>query len=370
MKIKNIISLALLVFIPISIAADLLHWGSTAVFVTSAMAILPLAVWLSTATEEIAVISGPSIGGLLNAFFGNATELIIALIILKEGAIDIVKASLTGTILSNLLLVMGLSMFLGGWRYKEQEFQPVVARVNASSMTLAVVAILLPAAVINTSKVFPSEANRSLSIAVSIVLMVVYVLTLVFSLRTHSYLYDVGLVELEGTPEAQTAITPEKDDDAAHKPNLWLWLGVLVISTIGVAIESELLVGALEETTAKLGLSAVFTGVILLPLIGGAAEYITAVTVAMKNNMELSVSVAMGSSLLIALFVAPLLVLVGQAIGQPMDLDFDIFQVLAVAIAVGIANLISLDGRSNWLEGTLLLATYTILGLAFYFHPV
>ena len=371
MKIKNIISLALLVFIPISIAAHFLEWGALPIFITSALAILPLAIWLSTATEEIAVVTGPSIGGLLNAVFGNATELIISLIILKEGLIDIVKASITGTILSNLLLVMGLSMFLGGLRYKEQEFQPVVARANASSMTLAVVAILLPTTVLYTSKVVDPAATRNLSVAVAIVLIVVYALTLVFSLRTHSYLYDVGIAELESTEQVSEATSEgSKPEQTDHKPNIGLWLGVLVASTVGVAIESELLVGVLEEATAGLGLSSLFTGVILLPLIGGAAEYLTAVRVAVKNNMELSVSVAMGSSLLIALFVAPLLVLVGQVIGQPMDLDFDIFQVVAVAVAVGVANLISLDGRSNWLEGTLLLATYTVIGLAFYFHPV
>ncbi len=364
MNIKNLLSFGLLIFIPISIAAHFLEWSALTIFITSALAILPLAIWLSTATEEIAIVTGPSIGGLLNAIFGNATELIIALIILKEGLIDIVKASITGTILSNLLLVMGLSMFLGGLRYKEQSFQPVVARVNATSMTVAMVAILLPTAVIYTSSVNQVVATRNLSIAVAIVLIIVYGLTLLFSLRTHSYLYDVGLVELN-----ENELTSEVKE-TPHKPNLWLWGGVLLASTTGVAIESELLVGGLEEATAGLGLSPTFTGVILLPLIGGAAEYITAVRVAMKNNMELSVSVAMGSSLLIALFVAPLLVLVGLFIGQPMDLDFDIFQVIAVAIAVGIANLVSLDGTSNWLEGTLLLATYTILALAFYFHPV
>ncbi len=367
MTIKKIISFALLIFVPISIAARFLEWSPLAVFILSALAIVPLAIWLSTATEEIAVATGPSIGGLLNALFGNATELIIALVILKEGLVDIVKASITGTIISNLLLVMGLSMLLGGVRYKEQEFQPIVARVNASSMTLAAIAILLPAAVLYTSKVTDPASIRNLSIATAIVLIIVYALTLVFSLGTHGYLYEVGLVE---TSEEEKTPDTAAGETTAHKPNLKLWVGVLIATTLVVAIVSEQLVGSLEEATAGLGLSPVFTGVILLPLIGGAAEYVTAVSVAVKNNMELSVSVAMGSSLLIALFVAPLLVLVGQAIGQPMDLDFDIFQVLAVAIAVAVANLISLDGRSNWLEGALLLATYTILGLAFYFHPV
>lgn len=363
MTTKNIISLGLLVFIPISIAAKYLEWGSLAVFVTSAIAIVPLAIWLSTATEEVAVVTGSTIGALLNAVFGNATELIIALVALKEGLVDIVKASITGTIISNLLLVMGLSMLLGGLRYKEQDFKPVVARVNGSSMTLAAIAIILPTMVIETSNGLEPEAIRHLSITVAIVLIVVYALTLVFSLKTHSYLYDVGLVDLES---GQTNPTQPNE----HKPNLWLWIGVLLAATTAVAYESELFVGVVEEATKGLGLTPLFTGVILLPLIGGAAEYVTAVKVALKNNMDLSVSVAMGSSLLVALFMAPLLVLVGQAIGQPMDLDFNPFEVVAVALAIVVANLISLDGRSNWLEGALLLATYTILGLAFYFHPV
>src|SRR6476646_7868918 len=225
---KKLFSLGLLIFIPISIAAEHLHWGSLAVFITSAIAIVPLAIWLSTATEEVAVITGPSIGGLLNAVFGNATELIIALVALRAGLIDIVKASITGTIISNLLLVMGLSMFLGGLRYKEQDFQPVVARVNATSMTLAVIAILLPTAVIYTSKVVEPEATRNLSIAVSIVLIIVYALTLLFSLKTHSYLYDVGLVELN---ESETASTTTEKATHPHKTNLWLWVGVLLAST-------------------------------------------------------------------------------------------------------------------------------------------
>lgn len=362
MTIKNIISLGLLIFIPISIAAEYLEWGSLSVFITSAIAIIPLAIWLSTATEEVAVVTGSAIGALLNAVFGNATELIIALVALKAGLVDIVKASITGTIISNLLLVMGFSMLLGGLRYKEQDFKPVVARVNGSSMTLAVIATILPTVVIETSNGVKPEAIRNLSITTAIVLIVVYALTLLFSLKTHSYLYDVGLVDLE-SKETETK-------EESHQPNLYLWVGVLLAATIAVAYESELFVGVVEEATKGLGLTPLFTGVIVLPLIGGAAEYVTAVRVAIKNNMDLSVSIAMGSSLLVALFMAPLLVLVGQAIGQPMDLDFNPFEVVAVAIAVVVANLISLDGRSNWLEGTLLLATYTVLGLAFYFHPV
>ncbi|MBW4668723.1 MAG: calcium/proton exchanger [Cyanomargarita calcarea GSE-NOS-MK-12-04C] len=358
MSIKKVLSIGLLIFVPISIAAEYLEWGTMTVFVTSALAIVPLAVWLSTATEEVAVVTGPSVGGLLNAVFGNATELIIALVALKAGLIDIVKASITGSIISNLLLAMGLSMFFGGLRYKEQEFKPIVARVNGSSMTLAAIAILLPTMAFYTSGKVETLAIEELSITVAVVLIAVYVMTLIFSLKTHSYLYDVSLMELEGLGE----------NGSEHKPNLWLWLGVLLASTVAVAFESEIFVGVVEEATKGLGFTPLFTGVIILPLVGGVAEYVTAVGVAVKNNMELSVSVAMGSSLLVALLMAPMLVLVGLAIGQPMDLSFNPFEVVAVAVAVIVANLISLDGRSNWLEGVLLLATYVILGAAFYFQ--
>ncbi len=364
MAIKNIISLGLLVFVPISIASQFFEWGSLAVFITSALAIVPLALWLSTATEKVAIVAGPSIGALLNAVFGNATELIIGLVALKEGLVDIVKASITGSIISNLLLVMGFSMLLGGLRYREQQFQPIVARVNGSSMTLAVISIVLPTTVIYTSNGVAEVAIRNLSLTVAVVLIVVYGLTLIFSLKTHSYLYEVGLVDLEEDDLKGSVV-----ELTTRQPNLWLWIGVLVASTVAVAFESELFVGVVEEATKGLGLTPLFTGVILLPLVGSAAEYVTAVRVAIKNNMDLSVSVAMGSSLLMALFVAPILVLIGVAINQPMDLNFNPFEVVAVAIAVVVANLISLDGRSNWLEGALLLATYIVLGVAFYFHP-
>ncbi|WP_016950379.1 calcium/proton exchanger [Anabaena sp. PCC 7108] len=360
MSAKNIIFVGLLLFIPISLAAHFLEWGDLIVFITAGLAILPLAGWMGTATEEIAVVVGPSLGGLLNATFGNATELIIALVALNAGLIDVVKASITGSIISNLLLVMGFSMLLGGLRYKEQTFQSVVARVNASSMNLAVIAILLPTAMNYTSVGISEITLQNLSLAVALVLILVYALTLLFSMKTHAYLYDVGVAEIEA-PEAE--VTHEK-------PNLWLWTAVLLVCTLLVALESELLVDTLEVATSKLGLTALFTGVILLPIVGNAAEHATAVTVAMKNKMDLSLSVAVGSSMQIALFVAPVLVIAGRFMGQPMDLDFNPFELVAVVVSVLIANSISSDGKSNWLEGTLLLAAYTVLGFAFYFHPV
>ena len=375
MSVRNLIFYGLLVFVPISITAHFLEWGDSVVFLTAAVAIVPLAGWMGTATEEIAVVLGPSWGGLLNATFGNATELIIALLALNEGLVNVVKSSIVGSIVGNLLLVMGLSMLLGGLKYKEQTFQSVVARVNASAMNLAVISILLPTAVNFTSEGMPEVALQKLSDAVAIVLIGVYALTLLFSMKTHSYLYDVGTAELDdGEAIAPAPKEPvdnhHEEHGTSHKPNLKIWLPVLLTATLVVAFESELLVDSLESATEELGFTQLFTGVILLPIIGNAAEHATAVTVAMKDKMDLSVSVSVGSSLQIALFVAPLLVLAGWVLDKPMDLNFNPFELVAVVVAVLIANSISSDGRSNWLEGILLLATYVILGLAFYFHPV
>jgi Ca2+:H+ antiporter len=356
---KTLILSFLLLFMPISIAAEWLHWDATVIFLTAAVAIIPLAAWMGTATEELAVVVGPTVGGLLNATFGNATELIIALIALRAGLIDVVKASITGSILSNLLLVMGFSMFLGGLRYKSQNFQSVIARLNASVMNLATVAILVPTAVVATSQGISELTIQKLSSIVAVILIIVYGLTLLFSMKTHAYLCDVG--------EAENAL---ESGEIPEAPNPWFWSGVLLLCTLAVAYESELLVGSLEVATEELGLTALFTGVILVPIIGNAAEHATAVTVAMKNKMDLSMAVAMGSSLQIALFVAPVLVLAGWLFGQPMDLNFNPFELVAVVVAVVLANSVSSDGRSDWLEGVLLLATYLVVSVAFFYHPV
>ena len=369
MSIKNVIFYGFLGFIPVSIAAHFLGWGDLIVFVTAALAIIPLAGWMGTATEEIAVVLGPSLGGLMNATFGNATELIIAIFALRAGLVNVVKSSITGSIIGNLLLVMGLSMLLGGLKFKEQTFQPTIARLNASSMNLAIIAILLPTAVDFTSAGIEQSILQRLSISVAVVLMLVYGLTLLFSMKTHSYLYDVGIAEESG--DAVLALSdPTEVHESSEEVNLPLWIGILLAATIVVAVESEFLVGTLEIASKQLGLSELFTGVIILPVIGNAAEHATAVTVALKNKMDLSLNVAVGSSMQIALFVGPLLVLIGALMGQPMDLDFNNFELLTVVVAVLVANSISADGKSNWLEGTLLLATYAVIGLSFYFHPV
>ena len=378
---RTTIALGLLTMVPVSLAAERLQWGDTAVFLTAVASIIPLAVWLSTATEELSIALGPSIGALLNAVFGNATELIIALTALRAGLVDIVKASITGTIAANLLLALGLAMLVGGIGRREQTFQPVVARVNGSAMTLAVLAILLP----SIATMGGGAGREEFSLFVAWVLLVVYGLTLLFSLRTHRTLYAVAEVDLApdttidaavvGTDQATEGPDPTgqnpagaPDPHGGGAPPLLPWLAVLAGATVGIAVESEMFVGVVESVTERVGLSAVFTGVVLLPLLGGVAEYLTAVTMARKDKMDLAVSVALGSTLLVALLVVPVLVLVGPLMGHPLDLRFEIYELVAVITAVVVSNLVSLDGRSDWLEGVLLLAAYLILAAGFFFQ--
>jgi Ca2+:H+ antiporter len=342
------------------VVASRLNWGDQAIFITAALSIIPLSIWLSTAVERVAVVTGPALGGLVNAIFGNTTTLVIALIALKKGLVDIVQASITGSILSDLLLFMGMGMLTGGIRYKEQEFKPILARVNGSSMTLAVIAIALPTLVIYTSNVVEVADILSLSLVTATVLLIVYGLTLLFSLKTHSYLYEVGLSN-ENTPDNQVS--------EEEKAQVWIWLLVLLTSTVAVAYESDLFVDVVESVMEGFNLTPLFIGVIFIPLISDVSGIVTVTQLALKNQMDLTVSVAMGDSLLVALFVAPLLVFIGQFWQQPMDLNFNPFNVVALIVAVVVTNLISFTGRSNWLDGTLLLATYLILAVAFYYHP-
>lgn len=359
------IAIGLLAMLPVAAAADRLHWGDGVVFVASILSIIPLAILLSTATEELSLTLGPSLGALLNALFGNATELIIALAALRAGLVDIVKASITGTVMANLLLALGLSMLVGGIGRSEQRFQPVVARVNGSAMTLAVLAILIPSLrgmVGDGAGGLDAGAAESFSLFVAWVLLAVYALTLLFSLKTHRTLYAVA--------EADLGVDGEEahGGGGAPKPPLLPWVAVLLAATVGLAYASELFVGVVETVTESLGLSALFTGVVLLPLLGGAAEYLTAVTMARKDKMDLAVSVALGSTLLVGLLVVPVLLLVAPLLGHPLDLSFNVYEVVAVATAVLVSNLVSLDGRSDWLEGVLLLAAYAILAAGFFFQ--
>lgn len=364
MSFEKLVCVVALILVPLSLMANFLSWGTTAIFIYSGLAIIPLAIGLSTATEKVAAATGPALGGLVNAIFGSATGLIIALVALKEGLVDLVKASITGSILCDLLLFLGLAMLTGGIRYKEQKFQPILAQVNGVSMTLAVIAIALPTLVIYTSNMVELMTINRLSILVATVLIIVYGLTLLFSLKTHSYLYDVSLVMKDNSPIAQEKESP------FEKNYLVFWIGVLVITTIGLAVESEIFVDVVDSVIEQFGLTFLFTGVILLPLLSDVAGIVTVIRLALKNQMDLTVAIAMGDSLLVALFTAPLLVLGGLIVNPDMNLNFNPFEVVALAIAVTITNLISFTGNSNWLNGTLLLATYVILGVAFFYHPI
>ena len=367
MTIRNSLALGLLLLLPISLAAEHLHWGDSVVFITSVGSILPLAIWLSTATEELSIALGPALGALLNALFGNATELIIALTALRAGLVDIVKASITGSVMGNLLLALGMAMLAGGIGRSEQRFQAVVARVNGAAMTLAVLAILLPSLRAMGAAPF-GRANESFSIFVAWVLLLVYGLTLLFSLRTHRTLYAVAEVELGAADPVDTSDQSAIHGEPAHRPPLLPWIAVLLGATVALAYESELFVGVVEPVTERVGLTPLFTGVIVLPLLGGVAEYLTAVTMARKDKMDLAVSVALGSTLLVALLVVPVLVLVGPLLGHPIDLSFNVYELVAIITAVVVSNLVSLDGRSDWLEGVLLLAAYVILAAGFFFE--
>ena len=346
---------ALLVFIPIALAVRFLHLGEVWLFITAAAAIIPLAKILGTATEELAVKVGSGVGGLLNATFGNATELIIAFFALQAGLYEIVKASITGSILGNVLFVLGLSIFLGGLGREKQVFNRVAAGASSSQLTLATIGLLIPAAFVFTSPATAATQSlrEPLSIGVALVLLGSYAAQLFFFLRTHKHLYS------------------EEDEEAMHGETWSIRHSIIVLigATVLVAVMSEILVEGVQYLTHTLGLNELFVGVILVALIGNAAEHLTAVTVAIKDKMDLAVNIAMGSTLQVALFVAPVLVLLGFFIGRPLDLVFNLFELIALALTMLIVNAITNDGESNWFEGVQLLAAYAILAVAFFFHP-
>ncbi len=344
----------LLIFVPVTIVLALLQQNDLGVFISAALAIIPLAGLLGRATEHLTAYVGAGVGGLLNASLGNAAELIIALAALREGLHDVVKASLTGSILGNILLVLGASMIAGGMKYERQKFNQTAAGLGASLLLLSAVGLIIPALFHLTASDRGIAVERELSLEISVVLFAIYIMSLVFSLRTHRHVYQ-GEHEMSASGE-----------------KLWSRgraIVVLTASTVMVAAMSELLVGALEHAAETLGLTQVFVGVILVALVGNAAEHSTAVMVAMKNKMDLALSIAVGSSLQIALLVAPVLVFCSYLFGTPLDLIFTPFEVAAVTISVLIVGFVSMDGESHWMEGVMLVGVYAMLAMAFYFLP-
>jgi Ca2+:H+ antiporter len=357
----------LLGFIPLAAVAERLHWSPLVVFAFACLAIVPLAGLMGKATEEIAARLGAGIGGLLNATFGNAAELIIALVALQQGLYGVVKASLTGSIIGNVLLVLGAALFAGGLRRERQTFDRAAAAAGSTLLALAAIGLVVPALFHSAadsavereawSRAREIAMERSLSLEIAVILFLAYGLSLVFSLRTHRHLY-AGQGHAEAVRAGGRTARPARAT------------AVLLVATGLVAWMSEILVGTVAEASHVLGLTEVFVGVVVVAVIGNAAEHSTAILAAWKNQMDLAMNIAIGSSIQIALFVAPLLVFASYFMPHgPMDLRFTTFEVLAVAIAVAVVNMVAQDGESNWLEGTLMLAVYAVLGLAFYFLP-
>jgi Ca2+:H+ antiporter len=341
----------LLIFVPIALIAYLMQAPATSLFFLCAIAIVPLAKFIGEATEEVTLYTGPAFGGILNATLGNATELIISIFALQAGLIDVVKASITGSIIGNLLLVLGMSMFMGGLKNKKQSFNVTAARAHASTLLLALTALVIPAVFLYTTPVSSNDTLQSLSLLVAVGMIVVYMANLLFSLHTHKHLYV---------------------EDVAHLEPKWSKtksISILVFSTFFVAILSDILVNSLEPAIAYLHWTELFVGIVVVAIIGNIAEHTSAITVALKNRMDLSLQISIGSATQMAIFVTPLLVILSILLGHPMNLVFTVFELVAIILSIFITNSVVEDGESNWLEGLQLMTTYIILALAFFFHP-
>ncbi len=354
MQLKRMLNLnALLVFGIVAVILRVAGGGDVAIFVTSALAIIPLAGLIGSATEDIAVKTGPQIGGLLNATLGNAAELIITVLALREGLIELVRASIIGSVLGNLLLVLGLAILLGGLKNGLQTFDRRRATMNATLLVMSFMALAIPSlfdSTFVTNQKFESELLLSEGIA--LILILLYAANVVYSLVVHQ---DAA-----------------ESDAHPHEPR-WSFgvaVGLLAAATLGIVVMSEFLVGSVEPVVQKLGWSELFVGVIIVPIIGNVAEHLVAVQMALKNRMELSISIATGSSLQIALFVAPVLVFISLLFDNKLVLAFSLPEIIALAAASYVSALVSEDGESNWFEGLMLLAVYLIIGLAFFLLPV
>jgi Ca2+:H+ antiporter len=360
-SVQNILTL-LLVFVPVAIVLEFTHQNPVLIFAASCLAIIPLAGFMGKATEHLAEKLGEGVGGLLNATFGNAAELIIAIMALNAGLHGVVKASITGSIIGNLLLVFGLSALAGGLKFPVQSFNRTAAGLGTSLLVLSAIGLVLPATFHYVGAGSATDARvageQELSLEIAIVLAITYALSLVFTLKTHRHLYVGELGDAE------------EDAIGTHGWSRGKSLGVLLGATALVALMSEFLVGAVEHTAEQLGMTEVFVGVILVAIIGNAAEHSTAILMALKNKMDLAINIAVGSSIQVALFVAPVLVFLSYAIGpRPMDLLFTTFEVLSIVVSVWVIALIAQDGESNWMEGAQMLAVYVIIGTAFFFLP-
>jgi Ca2+:H+ antiporter len=352
----------LLVALPVSWLLAWLGAPPLAVFVASALAVVPLAAEMGEATEALAARTGPAAGGLLNATFGNAAELIVAIAALRAGLVDLVKASLTGSILGNLLLILGLALLAGGLRRPILTFNRTAAGMSGAMLLLAVVGLVMPALFVVAHPAAAPETALHLSVGVAVVLGLTYVASLVFSLVTHHRLFGGdtgGPSSAPAAPAAPAAPSPPYGTGVA--------VGILCGAAALVAVESEILVHATEAVVAQVGLSELFLGLIVIPVIGNAAEHATAVVVTRRGQTDLGLHIALGSSTQVALFVAPVLVGVGVLLGRPMNLVFTSFEVITLGLSSLIVTVIALDGESHWFEGVQLLAVYALVAIAVWF---
>ena len=357
----------LLVFVPIAIVGEFLHWPPLLVFAVSAMAVVPLARLIGQATEGLAAHTGPRLGGLLNATLGNAAELIITIFAIRADLLELVKASITGSILGNVLLVLGLSILLGGLKNGIQRFDRSHAGLNSTMLILAVVGLGIPSIFSHAIEVKNHDAVEYLSLGVALVLIVIYGLSLIYTFtlpggkEAEEAHIGKGSVPSPALSKAEEGLSKGWSTSKAS--------GVLVAATLLIVWLSEILVGAVEPVVEAVGVTEFFLGVIIIPLVGNVAEHLVGVQMAIKNRMELSLAISVGSSLQIALFVAPALVFISLLMGNPLTLVFNQFELISLVAAVLIAALVSLDGESNWLEGAQLLVVYIIIGLAFFYLP-
>jgi Ca2+:H+ antiporter len=345
----------LVAFLPVALALRLAGANDVLVFLASALAVVPLAGLIGAATEEVARYVGPGIGGFLNATFGNAAELIIGVLALRAGLTEVVKASLTGSVLGNLLLVLGLSMVVGGWGRERQTFNRTNVGVSAGLLLLTVAALLLPdiyAEALSGAAPLSAPSIMTISVLVSIVMLVTYALSLLFSLKTHRSVLGTSHVDAE--PPRLTR------RDA---------LVLLFVATALTGLAAEVLVGSIEHAASAIGLSDLFVGAVVVAIVGNAAEHFSAVIFARRDHMDLAVGIALGSAAQVGLLVAPIAVLVSLLVGHPMALVFDHFELGAMLFAVLGVSFLSLDGESNWFEGVLLLAFYSVIAIIFFFVP-
>ena len=342
----------LLIGIPVALWAEYLGHSPLIAFVASALAVLRLAGWMGRATEQVAIHSGPRIGGFLNGTFGNAAELIIVVLAVREGLYEVVKASITGSIIGNALLVLGAATFTGGLKYQHQQFNRNITRFNVSLMFMAVTALVVPAIFHHSLPPIPEGDVAILSLVAAVVLVGTYVASLLFSFRTHSHLF----------------VTAGGHADKAEwsPPKSFMLLGV---ATVLVVVMSEVLVSSIEPVLELLRWSELFVGVVVVALVGNAAEHSTAITMALKDRMDVAVEIAIGSTTQIAMLVAPVAVFASWAMGRPMSLEFMAAELVAILISVLTVNQVTRDGETNWLEGLLLLGAYVILATGFYFIP-